>query len=115
MKKSFFLAVLFAYSGVTLACNTDFTIKLETFGEGVTVELRAGTPGNSRVVKTQQSSGGTVYFGKLCPGPYFLAIGNSETVNVTPVRQFEDFASYRSTITMQRGSGNVSKKSRSSL
>ena len=115
IKRLFFGAVLMANSAFALACSIDFTITLDTFGEGVTVELRNGVPGNSKVVKTQRSSGGTVYFGGLCSGSYFLAIGNSDTVNVTPVRQFEDFASYTSSIKMQRGSGNVSKKSRSSL
>jgi len=110
-----FGAALFAYSAVTFACSTEFTINLETFGEGVTVELRKGTPGNSKVIKTQRSSGGTVYFGSLCPGSYFLAIGNAETVSVTPVRQFEDYARYTSTIRMQRASGDVSKKSRSAF
>lgn len=108
-------AILLTHSALSFACSTEFTINLETFGEGVTVELRKGVPGNSRVLKTQRSNGGTVYFNGLCPGSYFLAIGNSETVNVTPVRQFEDLASYTSNIRMQRGSGNVAKKSRSSL
>ena len=114
-KNLIFGAVLLAHSAFALACSTEFTINLETFGEGVTVELRKGAPGNSKIIKTQRSSGGKVYFGSLCPGSYFLAIGNAETVSVTPVRQFEDYASYTSNIRMQRGSGNVSKKSRSTL
>lgn len=109
----FWLALLAVDTAI--ACDTDFTIALETFGEGVTVELRRGVPGNSRVVRIAQSRGGNVHFGGLCAGSYFLAIGNGDTVNVTPVRQFEDDAEYNSRITIQRGSGNVSKKSRSSL
>jgi len=116
MKKFFALGVIaMIFCGCAIACSIDFTINLETFGEGVTVELRTGAPGNSRIVKTQRSNGGTVFFGGLCPGPYFLAIGNGETVNVTPVRQFEDNGRYESTLRMQRGSGNVSKKSRNAL
>jgi hypothetical protein len=107
--------VAMMFCGSAIACSIDFTINLETFGEGVTVELRTGTPGNSRIVKTQRSTGGTVFFGGLCPGSYFLAIGNGESVSVTPVRQFEDYGRYTSTLRMQRGSGNVSKKSRNAL
>lgn len=116
MKKFIALsAIAMMLCGSAIACSIDFTIKLETFGEGVTVELRTGTPGKSRIVKTQRSNGGTVFFGGLCPGSYFLAIGNGETVSVTPVRQFEDYGSYTSTLRMQRGTGNVSNKSRNAL
>lgn len=116
MKKYVALSVIaMILSGGAVACSIDFTINLDTFGEGVTVELRTGAPGNSRIVKTQRSSGGTVFFGGLCPGSYFVAIGNGETVSVTPVRQFEDYGKYTSTLKMQRGSGNVAKKSRNAL
>ena len=97
------------------ACSTDYTIHLETFGEGVLVELRSGQPGHSRVVQATRSNGGTVYFASLCPGSYFVAIGNDDSVSVTPTRFFQDSARYTSRITMQRGSGNVSRQSRKSL
>ena len=79
------------------------------------VELRSGSPGRSKLVATRTSRGGQVGFGSLCAGLYFLAIGNDGHVNVTPVRQFEDYHSYSSRITLQRGFGNVSKQSRKSL
>jgi len=97
------------------ACNIDFSIELQTFGENVTVELRAGEPGRSRTVTSQRSQGGRVSFDNLCPGSYFLAIGNEDSVSVTPVRKFEIDHEYTSRITLQRGSGNVSKQSRKSL
>ncbi len=103
------------FPAAAAACNTDFRVTLETFGEGVTVELRSGTPGKSNVVKTTRTSGGIVSFSRLCAGTYFLAIGNEETVSVTPVRHFEDDSEYKSRITMNRGSGNVGKQSRKSL
>ena len=96
-------------------CQTNFGITLQTFGEGVKVELRTGSPGNSKVINSKFSSGGQVNFVDLCPGNYFLAIGNDESVSVTPVRYFEDFSEYNSSIVLQRSSGNVSKRSRSSL
>ena len=96
-------------------CDTNFTVTLQTFGEGVQVELRKGQPGTSRVTKSTYSSGGTVYFSDLCAGSYFLAIGNEDKVSVTPVRYFESGYEYSSSITIQRGVGNVSKKSRASL
>ena len=101
--------------GAAFACSTTLTVQLETFGEGVTIELRQGTPGRSRVFATQQSHGGTVNFRNLCAGSYFMAIGNEETVSVTPVRQFADNSQYRSRIVVQQGSGNVTRKSRKSL
>lgn len=96
-------------------CTTSFSVSLETFGEGVTVELRSGTPGSSKLVDVAQSSGGIVRFGGLCAGSYFLAIGNSDSVNVTPVRNFENGMEYSSSIRMQRGSGNVSSRRRNDL
>lgn len=98
-----------------LACNTEYNITLETFGEGVLVELRSGIPGNSKVVQSRKSNGGNVSFRGLCPNSYFLAIGNDDSVSVTQVRYFEADAIYTSRITLQRGSGNVSKKSRKNL
>lgn len=121
MNKAMHMAVLCVGLGMTLGaaayagCETTYNINLQTFGEGVQVELRTGTPGNSKVVKSSFSSGGRVGFYSLCPGNYFVAIGNNESVSVTPVRYFEDYAEYTSSITVQRGSGNVSKRSRSSL
>ena len=97
------------------ACDSEYVINLQTVGQNVIVELRAGVPGSSRVVETKRSSGGRVYFSNLCPGGYFLAIGDDESVSVTPVRQFQSEMSYESNITVKRGSGNVSKKKRSSL
>ena len=109
------LSILLVIGNAAYACNIDFNITLQTFGEGVLVELRSGTPGRSRVVNSTRSSGGNVNFSSLCPGSYFLAIGNDESVSVTPVRNFEENVSYSSSITMQRGTGNVGRQSRKSL
>ncbi|EGV16136.1 hypothetical protein [Thiocapsa marina] len=115
MSRSVLLALGLTLLPAAQACDTTWDITLVTFGEGVSIELRAGSPGTSRVLATRQSSGGHVVFSNLCAGDYFLAIGNNETVNVTPVRTFEDGADYQSRITVQTGSGNVSTRSRSSL
>lgn len=96
-------------------CDVSYAVSLQTFGEGVSVELRQGTPGTSHVIKTSYSSGGNVFFSGLCPGSYFLAIGNGESVSVTPVRSFETGVDYTSTLTMQRGAGNVSSRRKSDL
>lgn len=109
------LLVFFGMASTAIACNTDYNITLETFGEGVLVELRSGSPGNSRVIQSRRSNGGNVSFGNLCPGNYFLAIGNDDSVSVTQTRFFEADAVYSSRITLQRGAGNVSRKSRNSL
>ncbi|WP_374692612.1 hypothetical protein [Accumulibacter sp.] len=104
-----------SFSSAAGACSASLTVQLETFGEGVTVELRQGTPGSSKVVASQQSHGGTVSFPKLCAGSYFMAIGNAESVSVTPVRQFENNRAYRSSIRIAHGAGNVTRRGRSSL
>ena len=109
------ILMLLGVAGSAVACNTDYNITLETFGEGVLVELRSGSPGNSRVVQSRRSNGGTVNFGNLCPGSYFLAIGDDDSVSVTQARYFEADAVYTGRIVMQRGSGNVSRQSRKSL
>lgn len=109
------LLVFLAAGNAAYACNIAFNITLETFGEGVLVELRSGVPGQSRVISSTKSSGGNVGFSSLCPGSYFLAIGNDESVSVTPTRNFAENFSYTSRITMQRGSGNVGRQSRKSL
>jgi hypothetical protein len=44
-----------------------------------------------------------------------LAIGNDDSVSVTPVREFREGVSYNSTITITKGSGNISRRSRKSL
>lgn len=104
-----------AISSSAYACNTEYNITLETFGQGVLVELRSGNPGTSRVVQSKRSNGGAVNFVNLCPGNYFLAIGNDDSVNVTQTRYFDADAIYTGRIVMQRGSGNVSNKSRKNL
>lgn len=102
-------------STATFACDISFNVDLQTFGENVTVELRAGSPGKSRSVASRKSQGGQVNFNNLCAGTYFLAIGNDDYVSVTPTKLFQNDHGYTSRITLQRGSGNVSKQSRKSL
>jgi hypothetical protein len=110
------LALMFA-AGPTAAysCDIKYSVDLQTFGEKVRVELRFGSPGQSQIKSVKQSTGGRVFFGGLCAGSYFLAIGDDESVSVTPVRVFQDDHSYTSTLTIRRGSGNVSRLKRGSL
>jgi len=103
------------YTCSVCACSIDYSIDLQTFGDNVNVELRSGTLGNSIPIQSHKSSGGFVNFRNLCSGSYFLAIGNDDYVSVTPVRYFQDDASYSSRIVMQKSSGNVSKRSRKNL
>lgn len=96
-------------------CDIAYSVQLETMGEDVLIELRAGHPGRSQVERAKKTAGGTVSFESICPGPHFFAIGNSESVQVGPVRQLEAGASYTGRIVMQRGSGNMERRSRASL
>jgi hypothetical protein len=116
MKRAF-AAVLFLAAGSSeaAACSGSLTVYLETFGQGVTVELRNGTPGKSKVFASRQSSGGTVQFDGFCKGSYFLAIGNGDSVDVAPVHQYDDGNAYESRIRVVPTAGNISKRSRNSL
>lgn len=108
--------LIFVFSSQAFAnCDIDYSVNLKTLGQSVIVELRNGVPGKSQVVSTKRSSGGAVNFDALCAGKYFLAIGDDESVDVTPVRTFEEGHGYSSEIVTQRRHGNVSKKKRSSL
>lgn len=98
-----------------LACDVGYVVNLKTLGQTVNVELREGAPGRSSVVERKRSSGGRVLFNGLCPGNYFLAIGDSNDVQVTPVRAFDAGYDYESEIRLQTGHGNVDRKKRSSL
>jgi len=112
------LLALLSAAPAAAACNTTLTVNLkegEGTRDGITVELRLGVPGSSRVVRRADSSGGRVYFSGLCPGSYFMAIGNQDYVEVTPVHQFEGNMRYESTISLQTGTGNVSHRSRKDL
>lgn len=115
MIKKFWPILFIFFTSRALACDIGFKIELQTFGENVIVELRNGTPGHSRPVASRRSQGGQVYFNNLCPGPYFVAIGNDDNVSVTPVRHFQSSHDYSSQIVMQRGAGNITKRSRNSL
>ena len=109
------ILVFLTISTSALACNTEYNITLKAIGSEVLVELRSGSPGTSRIVQSKRSLGGNVSFTGICPGSYFLAIGNDDSVSVTQSRFYESDAVYTSQIVMQKGSGNVSHKSRKNL
>lgn len=109
------LILLTSISTEAISCNSDYNINLETFGEGVLVELRIGRPGASKVARATRSSGGLVSFSGLCAGNYFIAIGNEEYVSVGPIRDFDGESIYNSRIVLQRGTGNLTKQARKSL
>lgn len=106
---------LFVKPAPSSSCNINYEIELQTFGEHVSVELRIGRVGASRVAGIQKSQGGRVVFRELCPGSYFVAIGNDEYVSVTPLRQFKMDFSYNSRISLRRGTGNISQLNRGNL
>jgi hypothetical protein len=108
-------AALLCVPSVASACSGAYSVILETFGQGVLVELREGEPGSSTMISSRNSYGGRVHFSGLCAGHYFLAIGDNNTVSVTPVHVLEDGEHISSTITVTRSQGNVSRRSRGSL
>lgn len=106
-------------------CSATYTINVtvglsDSLTRGQTrvmVELRQGTPGNSKVSDTKYFDGqsGTVSFSQICAGQYFIAIGNSDSVAVGPVREFRDNQTVRTTVRVTPSSGNVGTRSRSGL
>lgn len=72
------------------ACSTTLAVNFQDTNGATVVELRLGVPGSSRLVDRKEPSGGSVNFSGLCPGSYFLAIGDQDYVGVTPVHQFEE-------------------------
>jgi len=124
----FFLKVVLM--GCVLMCVTtamaasytiDVTVELSsTLTQGknrIMVELRQGTPGNSKVIDTKyfEGSKGTVSFPNMSAGSYFIAIGNGDSVAIGPVRQFGDRQNVHTKVLVAPSSGNMGTRSRSGL
>lgn len=107
------------------ACSTNLTVNLTVelspalakAGEDILIELRQGVVGRSKVINSQKFHGktGTVFFGNLCAGSYFMDIGNGQLVAVTPVHEFGDNGRYVSTIRVSFSEGNVATRNRNEL
>jgi len=110
-----------AQSRCTASYTIDVTVELSselTQGNNrVMVELRQGAPGTSKVFDTKYFEGrtGTVSFLEMCPGSYFIAIGNGDSVAVGPVRQFSEGQRRHTRVRVTPSSGNISSKRRSGL
>jgi hypothetical protein len=96
-------------------CNINYQIKLETYGENVTVELRVGELGNSFPLVIKQAKDGDIAYSGLCPGKYFIAIGNDKNVSTTPVQDFVTNTRYNSKVQLTQGVGNMSSSRREKL
>lgn len=99
----------------TKKCNIDFKVILETYGADVSVELRVGEVGNSFPLVVKQAKGGELNYKKLCPGNYFIAIGDDKNVSTTPVQNFESGKSYTSRVQLTQGVGNMGSARRETL
>lgn len=109
----FIASLLFSFQ--TLACDITYTVNVNTYGSKVLVELRSGMPGQSTVIKSQSTRGGKVEFKELCPGQIFFAVGDDESVDVTPPEFIESNNDYRGEPRWVKTSSNVKKKKRSAL
>lgn len=106
-------------------CTASYTIDVTVeFGSEITlnknqimVELRQGVPGASKVFDTRYIEGrtGTVSFPRMCPGSYFIVIGNGDSVAVGPVRHFSEGQKVHTRVRVTPSSGNISSKRRSDL
>ena len=97
------------------ACNIEFRVILETYGDNVKVELRVGEIGNSFPLVIKQSNSGKLEYKELCPSKYFLAIGNDKEVSITPVQDFEKGKIYTSTVHLTSGVGNMNTLKREKI
>lgn len=102
-------------SKIKLRCNIDYDVTLETYGENVTVELRVGVIGNSFPLVVKSASAGKLSYGGLCPGKYFLAVGNDKDVSTTPIKEFVNGQKYTSTVHIAKGVGNMGSSRRERL
>lgn len=107
------LAALLA-SFHSFACDIQYRVNVKTVGEKVTVELRKGIPGKSRLIKSEVTRGGLLEFNNICPGSYFIAVGDGQYVDVTPQKTFEEGYEYESELRYERV-GNVKRKKRTEL
>lgn len=104
-------------AGYTIDVTVELSSDITMDDNKLMVELRQGTPGSSKVFDTKYIEGrtGTVSFSNMCPGSYFIAIGNGDYVAVGPVRQFKEGQRISTKLTVTMSYGNVSTKKRSSL
>ena len=96
-------------------CGIKYEVTLETYGESVKVELRAGEIGNSFPLVIKEAAGGKLFYSELCEGKYFIAIGNDKDVSTTPIKEFSNGVSYTSTVTLTKGVGNMGSSRREKL
>jgi len=109
------LLATYLISTQAYACDIQYTLNVKTLGESVTIELRSGRPGNSKVIDTAMTKGGIVVFKGICPGTYFFAVGDENYVDVTPVEAIQENYEYRGEVRIQRRAGNMDKKKRKDL
>jgi hypothetical protein len=96
-------------------CQIKYEVTLETFGATVNVELRAGVVGDSFPLVIKQASDGKIHYSSLCPGKYFLAIGDDKNVSTTPVQDFAAGNTYTSRVHLTKGVGNMGSARRELL
>ena len=84
-----------------IACNIQITVNVSGHAADEAIELRHGPKGMSRVVGT------TGVNRNLCPGTYFISVGNSEYVMVTGTRNVEDYTSGTWSIYVTRSSNST--------
>jgi len=100
----------------SITLNVDLNSKFTNGNTEIMVELRQGTVGNSKIFDTKYFVGrnASVAFSKMCPGAYFIALGNGSQVLVAPTRNFSEGQHVSSNLTVS-SSGNVGARSRNSL
>lgn len=88
-------------------CNIDYSITLEAFSPDTKVELRSGELGNSFSLGIRAAKEGKVGFTSLCPGSFFIAVGNEMDISLGPVQEFSKGKIYNSKVHMTRDLGNM--------
>ncbi len=110
-------AVSHGTASYTIDIEVQFSSTITQGTNRVMAELRQGEPGASSVFDTKyfEGSTATISFSKMPAGPYFIAIGNGDSVAVGPVRQFSDGQRVNTRMRVSYSSGNVGTRSRRSL
>jgi hypothetical protein len=96
-------------------CNMRYSVKFETYGADVNVELRVGEVGNSFPLVIKQAKDSQISYTGLCPEKYFIAIGDDKNVSTTPIQDFSTNNTYTSTVRLTKNVGNMGSARREKL
>jgi ankyrin repeat protein len=95
------------------SCSATISVHVEEHAR-TSLELRQGVPGDSKFIQGQKGVYGAL-FEHLCYGLYFIAIGDGDILEITPLINLYIGQNYIGVIQVTHTSGNIRQISRSGL